>query len=284
MNLEWLQSFSDAVEQKSFSKASKLNNLSQPALSKHIKNLENDLNIKLFYRTPTGSNLTDGGEYFYKKIKPILSELKIIHQELQQFRENNPLVIGSLPSLGTYYIPAKIKDFEMLNRPLRLMIQNTSDELLQSLQEDRLDAILVDTDYNGRHLQKFELFSESYYAVVPLNHKFNSQKSVTLEELCKEPLIIHQSPCDTRNHIVKQMNSLGQKPNILNELDFSDFIFGSVSSGMGITIVPELIAKNIGHLNLSAIPITNFGRNRTISLLSKNEQLGLKLYTNLINN
>jgi len=284
MNLEWLQSFSDAVEQKSFSKASKLNNLSQPALSKHIKNLENDLNIKLFYRTPTGSNLTDGGEYFYKKIKPILSELKIIHQELQQFRENNPLVIGSLPSLGTYYIPAKIKDFEMLNRPLRLMIQNTSDELLQSLQEDRLDAILVDTDYNGRHLQKFELFSESYYAVVPLNHKFNSQKSVTLEELCKETLIIHQISCDTRNHIVKKMNSLGQKPNILNELDFSDFIFGSVSSGMGITIVPELIAKNIGHLNLSAIPITNFGRNRTISLLSKNEQLGLKLYTNLINN
>lgn len=80
------------------------------------------------------------------------------------------------------------------------------------------------------------------------------------------------------------MDSLGQKPNILNELDFSDFILGSVSSGMGVTIVPELIANNIGHLNLSALPITNFGRNRTISLLSKNKRLGLKLHQTLTKN
>ncbi|MED0679226.1 LysR family transcriptional regulator substrate-binding protein [Aneurinibacillus thermoaerophilus] len=152
------------------------------------------------------------------------------------------------------------------------------------MQEDRMDAILVDTEYNGKYLQKFELFSESYYAVFPLNHRFNNQKTVRLEELCKEPLIIHQSPCDTRKHIIKQMDSLGQKPNILNELDFSDFILGSVSSGMGVTIVPELIANNIGHLNLSALPITNFGRNRTISLLSKNERLGLKLHQTLTKN
>src|SRR5699024_255689 len=142
-------------------------------------------------------------------IKPILFELETINEDLQQFQHNKPLVIGSLPSLAKYYLSPKINSSELLNRPLRLMVQDTSEELLQSLQEGRLDAILVDTEYSGKHLRKFKLFSESYYAILPLNHKFKDKKSLRLEELYKEPLIIHQSPCDTREHIFKQIEFLG---------------------------------------------------------------------------
>lgn len=277
MNTEWLKSFSDAVKQKSFSKAAKVNNLSQPALSKHIKNLENNLDIELFHRKPTGIELTEAGERFYRRITPVLSELTAIRQELQQFCRTKTIAIGSLHSLATYYLPSKIKVFQLLDRPLTLMIQNTSDELLQSLQEGKIDAVLVDSIYTGESLFNFELFTENYYAIFPLNHKLKARETVELQELSKEPLIIHESPCDTRNHIFEQIETLGYKPNIVSEVALSDFILGSVSSGMGITIAPELIAKNIGHLDLFALPITNFGRKRNISLLTKNKKLGLQL-------
>lgn len=278
MNIEWLQSFAEAAKQKSFSKAAKANNLSQPAVSKHIQNLENNLNIVLFHRTPAGIELTEAGEHFHTRITPVIAELAVIRQELQQFCRNNPIAIGSLPSLATYYLPSRIKGLQLLDRPLTLMIQNTSSELLQSLQEGRLDAVFVDTLYTGESLWSRELFTEPYYAVFPSNHRFKSKKTVELTDLCEEPLITHQAPCDTRKHIIKQIETLGHKPNIISEVAFGDFIFGAVTAGMGITIVPELIAKNIGHLELFSLPIVNFGRKRTVSLITRNNKLGSKLY------
>ncbi|GIM46854.1 LysR family transcriptional regulator [Collibacillus ludicampi] len=260
------------------SKAAKARNLSQPALSKHIRNLEHDLDIVLFYRTSTGIELTEAGERFYNRIVPILAELSAIRQELRQFRRTTPIAIGSLPSLATYYLPQRIKGLRLLDRPMTLMIQNTSGELIQSLLEGRLDAVFIDTLYIRESLWSCELFTESYYAVFPLHHRFRSRKSVELAELCEEPLIVHQAPCDTRKHIIEQMESLGHKPNIISEVAFGDFILGAVAAGMGITIIPELMAKHIGHLPLFALPITNFGRNRSISIATRSRKLGSQLY------
>lgn len=279
MNLDWLQSFAEAAKQKSFSKAANVNNISQPALSKHIQNLENNLDVRLFHRTPTGITLTEAGQYFYNRIIPVITELTTIRTDLQQFCRSNPIAIGSLPSLATYYLPLRMKDFQFMNRPVSLMLQNTSSELLQSLQEERLDAVFVETEYtDDGSLWSYELFTEPYYALFPIDHKYKSKDSVELGELYKEPLITHQAPCDTRNHIVYQMELEGYKPNIISEVAFGDFIYGAVAAGMGITIVPELLAKNIRHLNLFALPIVNFGRIRTISLVSKNKRLGSMLY------
>lgn len=278
MNVEWFHSFIAAANQKSFSKAAQISNLSQPALSKHIRNLENNLGIELFHRTSIGIELTEAGDRFYTRITPVLTELTAIREELQQFSISNPITIGGLPSLATYYLPNKMNELKQLGRPITLMIQNTSNELLQSLDKGRLDAVFVDAKYTGESLWNWELFSEPYYAVFPLNHRFNSRIAVELEELCEEPLIVHQAPCDSRKDIVEQIQSLGYTPNIISEVNFGDFVFGAVTSGMGITIVPELMAKNIGHLQLFTLPINNFGRSRTISLVTKHKELGSKLY------
>ncbi len=82
MNLDWLQSFAEAAKQKSFSKAANVNNISQPALSKHIQNLENNLDVRLFHRTPTGITLTEAGQYFYNRIIPVITELTTIRTDL----------------------------------------------------------------------------------------------------------------------------------------------------------------------------------------------------------
>ncbi|WP_066368846.1 LysR family transcriptional regulator [Neobacillus fumarioli] len=278
MNIEWLQSFSEAARQKSLSKAAKVHNISQPALRKHIKNLEHYLDVVLFHRTPSGIELTEAGERFYAKIIPVLNEMTKICAEIRQYSQTSPIALGSLHSLATYYLPPKIRGIKILGRPITLMIQNTSKELLQSLHEDRLNAVIIDSIYTDESLWNCELFTEPYYAVFPLEHRFRSKKTVDLSELCNEPLIVHQSPCDTREHIIEQMALIGKKPNIVNEVAFGDFIFGVVTAGMGITIVPKLLAKHISHQQLFTLPITNFGRNRTISLATKNSKIGSQLF------
>jgi LysR family transcriptional regulator, transcription activator of glutamate synthase operon len=191
--------------------------------------LEGDLGIVLFHRTSTGIELTEAGERFYTRITPVIAELSAIRQELQQFSRNNPIVIGSLPSLAAYYLPSKMKGLRSLDRPISLMIQNTSKELVQSLHNGRLDAVFVDTLSTGESLWNRELFTEPYYAVFPLDHRFKSKETVELVELCDEPLITHQAPCDTRKHVIEQIEALGYKPNIISEAAFK-ISLGELSS------------------------------------------------------
>ncbi|MEH6944189.1 LysR family transcriptional regulator [Bacillus sp. JJ722] len=273
-----MQSFTEAAKYKSFSKAAKANNLTQPGMSKHIRNLEEDLNIILFHRTSGGIELTNAGEHLYNRIIPVIAELQTIRQEIQQKYRTAPIAIGCLPSLATYYLPSRIKEFQLMDKPITLIIQNTSNELIQSLQEGRVDAILIDSLNVNESLCSYELFTEPYHAVFPLNHTYQAKSEVKLSELCEQPLIVHQAPCDTRMHIIKQIELLGYKPNIISELSFGDFIFGSVIAGMGITIVPEIMAKNISHLDLFTLPIIDFGRKRTVSLVTQSNKLGSKLF------
>lgn len=278
MNIDWFQSFLDAANQQSFSKAAHLNNISQPALSKHIKNLENNFGVTLFYRTSTGIRLTEAGEHLYKRITPILSDIANIQGELQQFNQNSPIAIGSLPSIATYFLPNKLKSLTSAHKRTSLMIQNTSNELLESLKEGRLDAVFVDDDYVEKTLWKHKLFTEDYYVVLPSDHKLKSNKTIQLEALLGEPFITHQKPCDTRKRIIEQFHYLGLQPNITNEVEFGDFIFGAITSGTGITIVPQIIAQNIQHLDVCCLPISNFGITRTISLVTTNKKIGSLLY------
>lgn len=274
VNTEWLKSFTEAANLRSFSKASRATNISQPALSKHIQHLENDLGVSLFYRTPTGIELTEAGQRFYTRIRPVLDELTSIRQELRQFTQNNPIAIGSLPSIATFYLPPRIKTLQ--EQSYSLLIQNTSSELIKSLIEGRLDAGFVDKKYIERTLWSNDLFTESYYAVFPMSHPFQSTKSVKLMDLCGEPLIVHQGPCDSRSHIISNLESLGQKPNIIREVSFGDFIYGYVMAGLGITIVPQLVAQNLSHLELFTLPIEDL--NRTISLVTNSRNHGFQLF------
>lgn len=278
VDLDWIQSFTAAAKQESFSKAANEMNISQPALSKHVRNLENHLDVKLFHRTPSGIRLTEAGIHFYKRIRPIMSEIGRIRSELREYNKHHPIAIGSLPSIATYYLPSRIRNFEFADRSFSLMLQNTSKELIQSLKEERLDVVFIEMDYDDEALWRHELFTEPYYALFSLDHKYNSKEAVQLIELCEEPLITHQAPCDVRSHIIHQMDLIGCQPNIVSEVAFGEFIYGSVAVGEGIAIVPELLAKNTQHLNIVSLPIVDFGRKRTISLVSRNKKLGSLLY------
>ncbi|EIT84365.1 LysR family transcriptional regulator [Fictibacillus macauensis ZFHKF-1] len=277
MNLDWIQSFIQVANAKGIAKAAKATNMTQPAVSKHIKNLENVLGTTLLYRNTSGVTLTPAGEHFYKQIAPIMDNFSRVFQEIQQFSTKQLITIGSLSSLASYYLPEQLNGLHLLNQPFSLHIENTSHNLLKMLKAGKLDAVFVDTTYKGE-CWSLELFQEPYFVVFPPQHRFHLKREISLLDLHNEPLITHQPPCDTRSHILKQMNEKNLTPNIVSEVAFNDFILGWVKAGMGITIVPELVAKNISHHELFALPIVDFGRERVVSLVTKTTQLGKQLY------
>lgn len=282
MNNDWLHSFIDVAEHKSLSKAAEKRNLSQPAISKQIHNLETSLGVLLFQRSSTGVELTEAGKFFLKRITPVLSELTIIQHELQQFQDSPNIKIGALPSLASYYLPFRLKDLHLNQRPIQITIEHASANLVHSVKTGELDAALVESHYVQEPLISYKLFTESYYAIFPLTHSFHGRSSVTIADIHKEPLVIHPDQCSTRQYIAKHFQHLGYEMNIVAEVAFEQYILGSVAAGTGITILPELVAKYIGHLPLFALPITDFESTRTICLATRSAKIGHQLYEALV--
>jgi LysR family transcriptional activator of glutamate synthase operon len=112
MNLEWFHGFLEASRLKSLSKASEKLNISQPALSKQIRNLEEILGVELFKRTAVGVELTEEGTLLHKRIQPILSEMESLRKDLLNLQKVSSVRLGTLPSLATYYLPQKVFEME----------------------------------------------------------------------------------------------------------------------------------------------------------------------------
>jgi len=278
MNIDWFQCFLETVKCKSLLKASLELNISQPAASKQIKKLEEYYNVTLFKRSPTGMDLTEAGELLYNRIQPLLSELRSIHRELLNFHAPKSILLGTLPSLATNYLPSKILDLWKKGISVNLQVFNTSKETLKSLKSGLLDAAIIADGTVEKFFWRTELFTEPYYVVFPTTHHLSRFSTITLTNIQVEPLVVYPPQCDIHRSIARVYQRQGLQPKIAAEVSFGESILSFVLAGAGITILPRIIAENIGHLPLLAVPITDFEDTRTISLVTCSQRTGKVLY------
>lgn len=99
MIVDALRVFATVAEQRHFSRAGELLNLSQPGVSLHIRNLENELGTKLLHRSPKEVRLTEAGAILYKHVKQILSHYEEAGREIQLLRDEVTGVFISGPAL-----------------------------------------------------------------------------------------------------------------------------------------------------------------------------------------
>lgn len=85
-----------------------------------------------------------------------------------------------------------------------------------------------------------------------------------MEELQNYPIILHQTPCDSSSKILSYAQEKQSSLNIVREVPFGEFIYGYILAEEGLTIVPELIAKNLTHLELDQIPFPELTRIITV--------------------
>jgi LysR family transcriptional activator of glutamate synthase operon len=278
MNIESFYSFLETSRQKSFSKASEKLNLSQPALSKQIRHLENELGVELFRRSAIGVELTDEGLLLQERILPILTELESLQNDLINLSRLSTFRLASLPSLAMHYLPQKITEMKQQGIQIEISVFPTSAEIMDLLQTGTVDAAVVQTSaLIPKSFWYIELFCEPFYAVIPETHALYEKDEVTLSELADEALVVYPHKCDVRNKIVEAFDAENRVPIIGTEVSFGESIPGFVASGSGISILPEIMAKHIWLPSLKAIPITGTSLSRTISLVCPKPDFGKKL-------
>jgi DNA-binding transcriptional LysR family regulator len=264
ITLQQLRYFMMTAKTKSFSKASEILFISQPALSKQITNLEQSLQFMLFERTTKGICLTEKGRQFYSRIEPLIQDLDQVLDDLVLPEE---IKIGVLPSISSYYIPKLIHALNQHN--FKLLVEHTSAELLELVQTGFLDSAIVQDIEKSKNLKHLLLFEEPYLVVVSRTHRLAKKEFLEMSDLHHENIILPKGPCDIRNTLEAAFIEYRIEPIVKMEVPLNESMLSYSANNLGISFIPEMVAANLSMKNIVYKKIKNEPLKRSLHFFAR---------------
>lgn len=194
MEIRQLEYFHEIAATGSINEAARRLNMSQPPLSYQIKQLEAELNVKLFERTRAGVTLTEAGKLLYDRTENILSYVRSTELEVSKAGKKQVLRIGITPTTVTTIMPY-ISRFSRENSDVNFEVRDAiTFTLLNYLMDGIIDVSVVRTPIKLDGLNYLELVEEPMIAVLPPEIPENETKKegISLKELTGCPLIIYR--------------------------------------------------------------------------------------------
>jgi DNA-binding transcriptional LysR family regulator len=244
MNIK-LKLFCIVAETQSFSKASTIAHLSQPAVSLQIQALEEFFETKLFDRSGGEINLTPAGEFLYHQAKHILEHYTDIEKEMRKITGamRGGFTLGASTSIGNHVLPRVIIAFkkEHPKVKIRMMVGNTKriEELLRS---GLVDFGLVAGECMGGKMKREKIMSDELVLIVSRNHPWTKKKNISVLDILKEPFIFREEGSGTRQKIEEYLSVHGigiHDMHIALILGSTASIKEAVEAGIGVSIVSK---------------------------------------------
>ena len=248
MELRHLRYFLAVAEASNFTKAAALLRVAQPALSRRVQDLEDEIGVDLLKRSSRGVVLTAEGKVFLDKTRHIL---KLADESVEQVRalargEEGELHMGYAPAPTVEILPPALAAFQKAFPRVRVLLHDFSEqELIDGLRNGRLELALMP---RGTGLQSVGLEFEtlrSYpicVAVAP-THRFARLKIITLEMVATEPIIGFNRK-DYPEYYVgldRIFEPLGIKPRVVVECDSSSSLITEIETGRGVAIASPVL-------------------------------------------
>lgn len=271
LNLNLYRVFYTVAKTKSFSESSRTLHISQPAISKHIQNLEYELNTLLFYRTNRGIELTPEAKALLVYVEKAYNYLMLGERELQEGKEltKGHVTIGITPYLSNYYFNNHIKDF-MKSHPnitINMTYKNES-SLIELLQQHSIDLLIIPGEYKTEKDLSVKKLLDIEYCFATIKE---SDKAITgIEELANKPLLLPSKKTNSRIILEKIFNKKNIVTNPIMELDTTGMILNYIKEGIGIGYIPKKIAEQE---NLIVLPILDELPKDSINLIYSEESL-----------
>jgi DNA-binding transcriptional LysR family regulator len=257
--MEWqqLHYFRTLAELQHVTRAAEALSLSQPALSRSISRLEEELGVPLFSRQGRSIALNRYGELFLQRVNRILQEFENGKQELRDLihPDHGEIALGFLHTLGTSLIPDLIGAFRTHSPNTRFqLMQSHSYSLLEHLLAGELDlCILAEATQTSQPIQWRALWSEEIFAIVPLGHRLADAPSILLEEIADEPFIFLKPGYALRRTTDALFQQIGITPHITFEGEEAATVAGLVAAGLGVSLLPDL--RGVDKSKIVQIPI-----------------------------
>ncbi|MCT4376039.1 LysR family transcriptional regulator [Leuconostoc suionicum] len=276
-NIELLYIFVQVSKSKSINQSSSILMMTQPAISKKIKQLECYYGKQLFIRKSTGMEQTTAGRKLYLEAQRLIQQF----EQIQTIMTENTihikdLSIGCLDSISSNVYSSFFID--SLSNFKHVTITNRIIDLIKPFNNGKLDAILLDSEFKNKFTEKFSeilLFEEPYYLVYSKNNTLMNKLSnrINPTDLSSLNLLMYPKYCPIHQRIIQIYHEIKNTPPKIIEIDYSESTITMVSHSDYVTILPKSLAisKVCQNNNLFLKKLDN-NFTRSVSLFARNKE------------
>ena len=266
-----LRAFATVGELQSFAAAAKVLHLSQPALSRRISHLEEQLGVRLFDRTTRSVQLTQLGRRFLGEIRTVIDDLdrSVVNLHDVAHLEAGDVTVGCVFSAVHHFLPEVIRLFRAKHpHVLVRIIEEGADEVLASVKSGEADFALNYTGMQDPEVEFTPLLKEPFVLACPADHPLAKRHTVRWEELADHPYALVSQASRNRVLIDQALAQLGRLPRPMCEVRHVSTLIGLVQSRLAVAVVPQLtLPRTPG--TVVGVPLERPTITRTIGMIRR---------------
>lgn len=258
MDIRQLNYFLEVGRKKSITKAADSLHISQPALSKMIKGLEDEIGLPLIIRSNKLNEITDAGlvvmEYA-QKMSALMDEMNSTLNDMTNLKRGK-IHIGLPPIIGSLFFPKVISKFHHQFPNVEINITEYGGaRVVKSVEEGEFELGVAVLPIDEKEFDVYPIVEEEMKLLIPVNHRFSERDSVELIELKEEEFIFYNEEFALHGIMRNEFILAGFEPNILFKSSQWDFMTEMVSANLGVTILPETISQKAANKELKIIAL-----------------------------
>ena len=270
-----IRSFIAVAENLSFRRASEILNLSQPALSAHVRELEELTGVPLLIRTTRTVRLTRAGEQFLARTKNALTELQSAVSELRDLAQHRRgrVTVACVPTVASSALPIVLTDFTRRFPGIQIrLLDEISEQMYQRIIDRQADLGIGPAPKRDAALEFTPLFRDHFTAVCSRNHAWARKKTVELSEFAKVPFLTLQRATNVRNLLEKAFEENKLEISPAYEVNHHYTLGAMVSADLGVTALPSMSLSILGHSGLISIKIVKPQVYRSIGVIRRRDE------------
>lgn len=263
LKLEWLRSFLTVAELQGFTKAARVLHLSQPAISTHVKELEENLGVRLFEQLGGRVRLSRSGEAAAREARKLLDGVRSFRDAVVETEQavKGTLALGASTTPGNYLLPAVMGRFEKRYPEAKttLAIGNSA-EILERLTANEVDLGLVGIAPHGGDFVHRVFAQDEIVLFAAAGHRLAGKRRLQPADLAGERIVRREADSATRG-LGDAWFTRRSLPITTMELDSPETVKRAVAAGLGIGILSrfaidwELQSKRLALLRMPGFPI-----------------------------
>jgi DNA-binding transcriptional LysR family regulator len=281
VDIKHLQYFIEVSNFNSFSLAANHLFITQPTISKMIKNLETELGVALFDRSRKQLILTDAGRIILEQAKLIDKAFHNLETELDNLTglKKGHIRIGLPPIFDAHYFLKIAGSFHEKYPGITFqLVEDGSKKIEEDVGNNLLDVGIIVLPTKTELFNYFSFMEEDLNLILPPSHPLAEKEEVNLVELANESFILFNKDFVLNDRIIYSCNSVGFNPHIISESSQRYFIEEMVASKFGVSLLPKSICQNLNK-NVKSVKVVNpsiswklgiiWGKNHYLSYAAK---------------
>ncbi|WP_077328459.1 LysR family transcriptional regulator [Virgibacillus siamensis] len=258
MDIRQIEYFAEVARQLNFTKAAAVLHISQPSLSKTMKNLEDELDVTLFYRGTKQLELTDAGQAFLINAKNVLDAFENLTTELNDVIDlkRGEIKIGIPPIIGAAFFSKLISRYKETYPSINIRLTEVGSNTIKAgVSDGELDIGLVcNLPVQKENFETIKLLKDPLMLIAHKDNPLAWEKEISFSQIAEEPFILYRHDFSLHDKIIHACDKHGFYPNVVCESSQKDFMVEMVEAKLGIALLPSKICEHINSDQIITVP------------------------------